>query len=218
MPTTILVNDLIGIRVWCKDEEQASVNNLYFRAIAVTSNPRDQDVADYFDTNLAPNYKPLLSNVANYLGVEAQIFRPSPLTVFEPAIAAQFPGPGTGGPAAFPKQTSGLVSFRTAVSGRRNRGRNYIPFPSTAAGDSQGMPTAGYLTSLETLLTFYDAFIVPGDTIVAAGGTVTLVWTIRHRDLAFPLDSTPITTSVAKNAFATQRRRGSLGQANKAPF
>lgn len=215
-------NDFVQVRVWCKDEEQAAVNSLWFRVFSQTGvGVTDLEIATFWDTTLAPLYKPLLSAKATYVGVEAQIRRPGPVPplVFASALSSLFPGVGTAGTDALPRQDSGLISFRTAFAGPAGRGRNYIPFPSTARATAEGEPTSTYLSDLESLLLAYESFI-NGDTIVGVGGTALLTWIICQIGPKpnYLLSHTNVTDGVAKTAFATQRRRGTLGKANKSPF
>lgn len=103
---------------------------------------------------------------------------------------------GTGGINALPVNTSVLVTKRTAVGGRRNRGRMFLPgFCDESNVGPNGLMTVAELNSIQA------AIIEWYDDLVAAG------WApyILHAD---PLDApTEITGLQANQLLATQRRR-----------
>lgn len=214
----LATNDLVSLRVWCRDEEQAAVNTLWFWALPVIGTISDATVAAFFDAMMAPLYKLLISNVASYLGVEVQLRRGSPSVPSQPALSGLFPDTGSGGANALPRQVTGLLSFRTATAGPAFRGRIFLPFPSTAGSTTQGEPTAPYISAIEDLRDALIPFMGDGDTIVGGSGSANLILIVRHRGLAYPADRTIVESGVARTAFGTQRRRGTLGEANKAPF
>jgi hypothetical protein len=143
------------------------------------------------------------------MGMDGQVILPTLLT---PVGNTTGNGFGDNAGDALPRQTSGIISLVTALGGRKNRGRVYVPFPSETDNAIAGHPTAGYVTALGDL-----AAILTGPYIgVGAGGnTNDLQPVILHR-----VDGsvTPITGHFERSFWATQRRRGDFGRPNTGPF
>lgn len=217
MSTTLLPGMLVSARFWTADSEQASINVINYRVPSVTGvATTDQDMANYLDLQMASVYKPLIYNAANYRGVQVAILgvTPRPATVFSNTHA----GAGTAGATGLPRQTCGLVSYQTALGGRRFRGRTYLPFPTTADNQTNGTPTPGYLT----LLTNWLAQLFASNTVPNAGatGSAAILPVLNHRAGKTPIPATvtDITHSTVSPSWATQRRRGSFGRANSVPI
>jgi hypothetical protein len=101
-----------------------------------------------------------------------------------------------GGLSTLPTNCSLLVQKHTALSGRRNRGRFYVPAYSLSEGDinPNGVLDSAFYTTLQNRWdVFYDA-------IIAGGAQPVLFHSIE-------LDSTPITSFIVDIQIATQRRR-----------
>jgi hypothetical protein len=114
-----------------------------------------------------------------------------------------------------PRQVSCLIGTQTAIAGRANRGRVYIPFPSdtfvSAAGELTG---AGF-----AILVNIASALGPAVTLTFGGATTNMALTVRHPDVAVPVPHTPSTTDVVSMVpaalLATQRRRGDYGRSNR---
>jgi hypothetical protein len=193
------------------DVEQASANTVFYRVVSVGApNSNDQDFASEMDTLLAPLVKPLINNNATYRGVQGQIVWPLPVIGDVTSVAGS--GVGTGGATAAPRQVSGLISWYTQLAGRAQRGRLFVPFPSTAfITGTVGDPTAGYITALNALRVG-----LTGKTTLTTGGrTATIAMIIYHRKTH---NSDDVFSSFARSTWATQRRRGDRGRANVPPI
>jgi hypothetical protein len=180
----------------------------YVSAVAGTG-ATDQQIADAIDAFMGPVLKPMISAWANYRGVGVQQIVPLPKPIERVATAQA----GAGGVAgdALPLQCSGLLTFRSPLAGKSNRGRCYIPFPGETQSSNAGEPTAGYLTSLGGLATT----LVTPFTAGAGGNTNTLQLCIYSRKLA---TKQLVTTISVGQHFATQKRRGAYGRPNVIPF
>lgn len=110
-----------------------------------------------------------------------------------------------------PTQTAGLITKRTAVPGRRGRGRAYIPFPTESYNDANGLPTNAYMTPAGALAFSISQSVLVGTLI--DGNYLDPV--ILHRDTGGTSD---ILATLARQKWATQRRRGSYGRPNVSPF
>lgn len=222
MAVAVAVGDLVHIRVWCKAEDQAAINDIYWRCRSAINVVTDQRIADFLSPQLAASYQVALANTAVYQGCEVQITRDvnEPGEVkFVSALSAIDAGPGVGGLPLIPRQVAGLLSFRTIRSGQRYRGRNYIPFPSGGEQTNEGHPTAGYILKLNDIGDIWEAFLStqPGE-ITQGTGLAAFSWIIFHRDLPNPLWYSEVASWFPKTGFGSQRRRGDTGQANKSPF
>jgi hypothetical protein len=102
---------------------------------------------------------------------------------------------GTGVSQQLPDQVSYCVTLRTALAGKRYRGRFYIPAADEAANDALGVPTATYVAAAV-------AFV---NACTAALTTSGLTPAVLSRVL---LTGQAITTAVGRrNLWNTQRRR-----------
>lgn len=204
------VGDRYEVKIFCFHAEQGSVNVChYVVANDVGSLATPQQIADEFSTLIGAAYRPCMAATALYYGLSMQFIGPgAPLTPVN-SIAGQ--GNGTGAGELLPRQVAGIFSKRTTFAGRRNRGRFYAAFPSEGLNDTDASPTAAYLTNLTTLagVVFDPPDLDPG------AGPFLMDLAIRHADDG----SMTLVQSVAvKDRWATQRRRGSFGRPNTAPF
>lgn len=219
MATPINDADYVQVRAWTKDGDQASVQRMWYICDGTTgAGATDQQVADQLEALLAPLYKPIINNRASWAGLEVQVLS---LGVWHAEVnSVVHAGSGTGGADALPKQTAGLVGWKTPRGGRAYRGRMYLPFPSVSHDTGDGVPTAAYVTAASTLT---DNWLT--DNFFGTGGdSVTLRPIIKHGptkgDPPVPPVSpwTLITVGVTNNKWATQRRRGAYGRVNNSPI
>lgn len=204
------VNDIVQIRFFCQDDEQGSVNVRHYKISAQTGlGATLLDIASHFSGVFGPLYKPLVNNNSSYRGTGARIIFPLPATgeVLDNTAA----GVGTGGANALPRQTCGLLTLRTIFAGPKNRGRLYIPFPSTAFNDANGLPTAGYLVAADALGTALGQNQLCG----VIPDTSTLIPVLFNR---VTHASQVYSSIISRPRWATQRRRGSFGRPNLSPI
>jgi hypothetical protein len=171
-----------------------------------------EDFAVERDNTLSPLYKAIINNNAQYRG--SSVARVNGSVPFELDVSSVANvGVGTGGAVAMAKQTAGLVKILTAFRGKRNRGRQYLPFPSTTHDAGNGTPSAAYLVSVANLQAALTALV----NIVTFGGRtaqlIPVIWAPRA-----PGTVQPITSSFASGRWATQRRRGDFGRVNVSPI
>lgn len=200
------LEDIYQIRIRVIAGVQEAVNVLHMRTTLEAGNGATPiEIASVLSAEYAPLYKAVLSDSAIYQGVGVQRIRPLPVGVeaFSPIGA----GAGVVPDDPLPQQVSGLITLRTSLSGRRQRGRKYIPFPAEFHNDDDVMPSNAYLNGLISLAQEF----VSADTIVGALGTTGLNPVIFHRDLG---TSDLVTSAVARATWATQRRRGGFGRPN----
>lgn len=202
-------DDTLKLQVGCYFANQASINTFYFKVSDATGACTLENWAAAWDLILAPLYKPILTNIASYYGVRVQRIDPVPLSVA--VVSAAYVGAGTGGTEGLPSQVCGLVSTYTDKGGAAYRGRMYLPFPDESSNDaSANKPDAGYIANIDAI----GAALVGPKSIAVTGGSIDGTFIIWHRGTR---TGTPTTGSASKTVWATQRRRGSLGQPNPYP-
>lgn len=202
--------DIYEVKHYCVLGAQAGIMVSHWLVSAVAgTGATDQTIADGFSNSFATQIRALLASAATYVGATAQKIRPLPIAVF--AQSTQGAGVGALLGDAMPGQVSGLFTLRTALAGRANRGRKYVPFPSEQVNDTNGTPTVAYLSSLTALRTLFTA----GATAGSGGNTVNMDPVIYHRTAG---TTTLITGGFNRTKWATQRRRGSLAAADRIPF
>lgn len=215
MAYTIQAGDIIKLSVICMDGDQAGINTQWRQCVQVGgSGITDQAMVDEYENGVDAYYKPLLNNNASFEGCILQVLHN--IQWMAPVIQTAHAGAGTGGATALPRQVSGFLRLRSALGGRRARGRLYIPFPATAHDQGNGIPTGAYVTALASLaadeLLNYTQFGSTPNYIIAP-----LV--IYHRAGKTPIPApTPVNQIDAVAKWATQRRRGSFGRTNSNPL
>jgi hypothetical protein len=208
--------DVLQFRTWVSQAEQGAVVTFYYGILSQSGTPTtDLDCANAIDAILAPKFKSILSTDASYRGTQAVIInrpvRPAPV------ISNLLTGAGSAAPPDLPRQTCGLISWRTPFSGRRYRGRMYVPFPPAVDNGTDGVPIAGYITVLSNIGTALMGLTTINNAAVT--GSVGVSFVLNHGKGKTPIPAvTPITSFTAQNKWATQRKRGSYGKANVPPF
>lgn len=204
------VDDILEIRTYSRHMEQIGINVLHYLVVSeVTGGATQDEIAIAEGTRYATVYRAAMSNTATYYGLTVQKIYPAPIPVA--SLSRGGTGVGSAGVNILPMQVSGLLTWRTALAGRHGHGRSYIPFPSTAAVDSNGLLQPGYLVELIALANVY----VGGDTVVGGTGNSIITPIIWNRKLKVP---TKVTGFQANGSgMATQRRRGTYGRPNPLP-
>lgn len=205
------VADILLVNFYFKHPPQLAINRHYLRIQAIEGVERtlSQIPNDLF-TSLAPLYASIMPTAASIAGVGCRRVWPGPETT---ELFSTFPamaGSIAGDPLA--TQTAGVITWRTPLAGRANRGRSYIPFPAEPHNDTTGLPTNGYTQGLNDLgNTIAPALVSP----IALPNRHTYVKVIYRA--ATPATSPGITSHFARTKWGTQRRRGSYGQPNISP-
>lgn len=212
MAQLLALGDIIRLRIGCYTATQAAINTIHYKVIEVNgASASDADAALLFNATLAPLMKNLMSVEANYQGVSVQRIYPGTPTV--PQQSVSLSGPGLIAGTILPTQVSGIISFRTALAGRSQRGRMYIPFPAEDSSLS-GIPVAAYETALGNLAAqlVVSSLLIPGTMGPDNCRLQTVLW---HRATN---SSDPINAYKVRAKFATQRKRGEYGARNIPPF
>lgn len=207
MPIMAL-NEVWETKAYCFAIDQVGINIRHWRVTLSVGNPDDITMVPLFSAAIAPLYKPLMGAAASYYGASLRRIRPS---VANPVNSQSGAGAGTGALELLPRQVSGIITLRTIATGRKGRGRVYVPFPSEGLNDAPGAPSAAYVTALGTLAAYYSN----AHSYTSGGMTVELTPVIYHR-LTQTFDD--VNGFRANARWATQRRRGAYGRQNQVPF
>lgn len=207
---TIQVNDVYEIKYATYCAGNAGINVLHYACTAVAgTGSTDIQLATQLDALMAPLYKACMAGIATYYGIRAQRVTPLPKSLS--VVVSPNIGVGLAGAAALPGQVCGIITLQTAIAGRKNRGRVYVPFPASAQNDATNdTPVGGYKNEIQSLGVGLTSTIVAG----VGGNTSTMVPVIYHRkDSTFTL----VVSIRANQKWATQRRRSNYGQLNPYP-
>lgn len=216
MGVLMAVNDIWRTRAYTFQNNQLGVNVYYHRVSAVGGSPMSDVMFEALSGSIAAAYKAIIANTASYDGLgSSRIFPTSSME----EISISGNGVGTAG-APGPGQVSGIITRRTNNPGVGGRGRVYIPFPSIADMDVDGIPVVGYVTKLDAIAA---TMLAPGPlTITVVGDSVIL----RHVLVKYSAPPPPITFVsaadltgfVSRRKWASQHRRGDYGALNRRPF
>jgi len=171
--------------------------------------------AQRLDTLVASLYQNIMPATAAWRGVGfTNLANPRSVE----GIGIGHAGPGVVAGNGLPSQVSFLISWRTALAGRANRGRIYPGLLAASFQNADGTMSAGALVSLSALAAGYGVGFVVG----AGVNTTTYQLVVRHPDtFVGPVQTqhySTVTQALASSVFATQRRRGQLGRPNILPI
>lgn len=213
MPRVLAFGDIVQARLYCRVSEQVTVTTHNWLVDDFGPTSTDRDAANTVDAALSTPLLNLLSGNATYLGTCCQIINRPPLGVHQCDTGGA--GTGNAGAISLPRQTAGLISWNTGMAGPGGRGRTYMPFPAAADNETDGTPTASYLTRLNL---YAQAVLLIGD--FNGGGRIAGVSAVLLRRRSPP--STSLTVPLAgyelNDKWATQKRRGSFGRPNSSPI
>lgn len=213
MPSFLIpIGGIVRVVTYCQIAGQVSTNTHKWQLTTLTSGTTfnsNQFTLDY-DVAMAGLYTNLMANGALYYGTQVYLMNPigpPPRPDSNNANQAN----GTAGANILPTQSCGLITLRSTTLGKIGAGRTYVPFPSTTDNEANGSPTVGYVTRLLDL----GDFLVTNLPIVQGGITGTFRPCLYRGGVDVPRF---VEERVARDAWATQRRRGAFGRLNAAPF
>lgn len=154
----------------------------------------DQTNADFVSDTLATAYKAQLGTGSRWVGVHVLIGNDGPLGEVNSASSA---GNGSRSGDLVSPQVQGLLSKKTAFTGRRNRGRMFVPDMSEAQVDNGGQINSGGRALLQDIANAWFVAVPAGSGSIDAA-------VILHTDSTAP---TPVTTFNAEAMVATLRNR-----------
>jgi hypothetical protein len=213
MPTvpqdvTVADGDYVKIVARCYALGQVSLN-VYWYSVGSSAGPVSYKTLLPAWIALAfPVYTPCMHTSALFVDATLQVVAPNnhiTPTLFAAAIMA--PGTALGNPQ--PQQVAGLITRRVNLPKNNNRGRVYIPFPSTAGTSTVERPSAAYIALLTTL----QQALLPTTAPANVGGQQ---WSPVLYKLG-AVAGNALISALPSNKWATQKRRGDYGIPNVIP-
>lgn len=190
-----------------QDQYCYNVHHFSVTAVAVAG-VTEVDCLAHLDDAVHTAYKGLLATNCSYHGAKIQVIKPNRL---DPAFRTTRQGAGTIAGDAMPPQVAGVVNLKTGLASRATRGRFYLPASSEADNAATAVPSAGYLTAVNTLC---NALFTIGN-VVVGGFTLTLDWVLYSRSLN---DDFGIIQYTPRTRWGTMRSRSRIKHADSAPF
>lgn len=207
------LGDIYEQKLYCRLGDQLAINvrHWYVSVAAGTAPTQAEWMTSMDNLNQGSLYRAFLPLDASYRGYTLQQIFPGPFTL--PSISLNQQGVGSINAQVLPRQTAGLGSLSTSFAGRAFRGRVYFAFPTELHNTQAGEPDTAYQALAGALLaTWHGSITAQGG---GAGGISTLTSGVFHRASN---SITRIEGVIVRPMWATQRRRGSFGQPNTAPF
>lgn len=171
---------------------QQFVNTLHYRQVLVGLANPVEELAAQIEAIVLPELVQILPNPYIVFTVEIRQVTGSPLEGTDLPVNAQ--GVVTGDP--LPSQVCPLVSWRTGLLGRANRGRMYLPAPVEGA-QVAGQLSTTFMANVQTVADSMLSLSVLGDEAFIA-----VIYSADNNPTGLP-----ITTAVVRQDLATQRRR-----------
>lgn len=216
MPLAINVGDILSARAWCQLDEQGSVNTYnYYCTSKAGSGGTDQDLASAFDFIISGFYKALCPATVEYRGTQVYFLKSFFGVLIAPVSSIANAGVGTATGNPCPRNTCPVMKYNTSSRGPGGRGRLFMPFCATSFVASNGRPTVG----LETLMNSTASALLSPLIVGSGGNTSTLEWSLirKHKGAVPTLDGT-IINALSADKFGQQHRRGDYGRANASPI
>lgn len=187
------VGDIYECSILGRQDGQITATVFHYRQASGNAGDQSGALAASVDGSLAAGLKTTLSPEWSY--DLSSVARVSPLPRTAPTLNSTNAGPGTIGTFAAPSSVAAVLKKKTALAGRKYRGRFFLPgVPLSVIADSQ--LTAGGVTSFAAMAT-----LLQGN-IVNAAGTFNPV--IFHR-ASLTFDN--ITSVTVDPVLRNQRRR-----------
>lgn len=201
MSTALLVGDVIQVKCYASFQQQGSINVLHYICGATTGGTvTDVAVAQQLEATFAPLYKAWLPTVCIWEGVRVQRIHPGITPVAVVNTANKGAGTVLGDP--LPGLVAGVVTKRTALAGRKGRGRMFLPFFSEGASGVDAKPGAVVKAAMQA---FANAALTTIN-VVSGGANMPLTPTLFRKSGAV---ATPVTGNLVRDDWYRAGRRGS---------
>lgn len=161
-----------------------------------TSGPIWGDLVGCFMDGALVDYLSLISNNW-FIESMAVVEMTSGTIVEEEGFGTSTAGNITGDP--MPAQVAAVISWRTARTGRRGKGRTYLPPAGESYNDSVGVITGSYLTLMDTFAGALESF---SSNVGANDGTYAFA-IMSEADQSWH----QVTSHISRNIWCTQRGR-----------
>jgi len=208
MSEPIIANDLVLLTTFIRHDSYARLAAVTYAADDATLNASAQVWADVFQANFADDWKDNLDNQAVILRTD--VIKGDGTSTFTVGSSTAAGTRGTASMSALPPNCAALVRKQTAVGGRKNRGRLYMPWILNEGsvdqmGNIDNSDVLSYQSDADDWLDHFDDAGAGG--MVIANRVYDLPWDNPARKLV-SIDMGPVVTAlVVEPIIATQRRR-----------
>jgi hypothetical protein len=144
----MVVGDTMRVRAVTFQNSQLGLNVYYFRVVSIVAAPSYEGFTVSLGAAFSLPYRNCLPTNALYRGVGVSRILPTPTLEFQDATSA---GAGLIVSDPAPLQMAGILTKRTVLPGKANRGRAYIPFVAQSSVSAIGEPTGVYQGFLNSL-------------------------------------------------------------------
>lgn len=186
------------LALWRNENLNVTAENSFgFHCTTVPSTgPIWGDIIQLWRDNVEDDYKILVSN--NWFVESYKIQEMVTNTIVqEVGIGLSVSGGGTGD--ALPPQLSALISWRSGRTGRRGRGRTFLPPTAEGNNNSTGVLDGSYASLIDVFCGDYESF----GSLVGDNDGVYVPAIMSKEDSSYH----QILTHVTRNKWATQRGR-----------
>lgn len=209
-----MANDQIGkiVRVTIAatfSDNQVQMNNLSYACTTAGGGDSRGALGAAVQTLFNAAMLPVMSSNSAIYGWLVQTLMPRPPDI---SVSGVNTIAGAGGATYVPSQARPLIGFKTALAGKKYRGRIYCFSPASTLVDAGGYPPAALNAVINA---FGTSLLAP---IIVGGSTWSLA--IAHRSPGSPLTYTYdlVTARAVRNQWGTQRRSGNTGRLNVNPW
>lgn len=192
------VGDVYEMTTICRYGGQNGLNKTHWKVTFIIGSPEEPSTASGMNAMFQTQYTDYLSDQCKYVGLTWQKIHPLPVADLNPVLAN-----ATGSresQVGLPTQVSGILTKRTGVAGRANRGRIYLPFWQESDNSSASRPEAAAITLMAGIAGTFETTHV----LAVTGGSITLQPVIWRRG---PRTTIAVTSVSPRLYWATQRRR-----------
>lgn len=212
MAFNIVIGGVVRHVMYCTYPGQVSTNKRDYQLTSLSGGSfiASGPVIAKLDTDVSARFKACMTADAAYYG--SQLYYQTPVGPKpRPDNWTLNTGAGYDVGEALPLQTSGLISLYSDTLGKAGQGRLYVPFPSIDSQGTDSTPDNLYLVDLNN----FGTTLSTNNVVIAGGVTATFTPVLYIPGGSAPL---PIVRYVARDGWATQRRRGNFGRPNSNPF
>lgn len=205
--------NIVQVKLFTRHIDQVGINVLHYRVEVATTigTTTNEMLANRLTGLFGPKYADVMPSTAQFYGVSVQQLTPFVGAAVHSTVTGYT---GTIEGEGLPRQVSGIITKTTLLAGRRNRGRAYVAFPVEDDNDADMVPTASYLARALLIGT---PMVYTGILTVNTTDAFSMRGIIWHKN-DLPPSHTFIDGVAVQRKWATQRRRGSYGAANPAPW
>jgi len=195
--------DLLEVAFVCSLGNQSGVGVRHFSVSdSAGGGITIEEAAAELSAQFGPLLQAVMATAARYHGLRIRVIKPVVTDVYVLAVNSAN-GSISGDP--MPGQVCGLISLRSGLAGRSNRGRWYLPFPSETHNTSSAGVATAYYDAANDLADVYKDGVTK--TVGARSAKMTGILYSRKENAVVA-----ISHYITRLNWATQKRRSQLNR------